>query len=82
MIEEDSDEEEEETQAPPTPEVKKPLIQEVEKPATDFISQKDSNYSQFDLTKLDSLNKKPQSDEEKIRQQMAELEAEKKALHE
>lgn len=65
MIEEDSDEEEE-TEAPaPVVETKKPLIQEVEKPKDDFISQKDSNYSQFDLSKLDS-NKKL-SDEEKIK---------------
>ena len=87
MIEEDSDEEEEETtQAPPTPEVKKPLIQEVEKPATDFISQKDSNYSQFDLSKLDSLKENVEklpaqtTDTDKIKAQMAELEAEKQAL--
>jgi hypothetical protein len=52
MIEEDSEEEEEETEAPaPTvAETKKPLIQEIEKPKEDFISKKDSNYSQFDLT--------------------------------
>jgi hypothetical protein len=56
------------------------LIQEVEKPKEDFISRKDSNYSQFDLSKLDSLNKKPESEEEKIRRQMLELEAERKAL--
>jgi hypothetical protein len=56
------------------------LIQEVEKPKEDFISRKDSNYSQFDLSKLDSLNKKPESEEDKIRRQMQELEAERKAL--
>lgn len=62
MIEEDSDEEEEtEAPAPTVVETKRPLIQEIEKPKEDFISQKDSNYSQFDLTKL-----KEPTEEDKI----------------
>jgi hypothetical protein len=62
MIEEDSDEEEEtEAPAPTVVETKRPLIQEIEKSKEDFISQKDSNYSQFDLTKL-----KEPTEEDKI----------------
>lgn len=58
MIEEDS--EDEEVQAPETVAPvadKKTLVQEIgstpsEKPSSDWLTKKDSNYSQFDLSNL------------------------------
>lgn len=68
VIEEDDDEEE-----PVIEEVKKPLIQEVSnssKKSNDWLSEKDSNYSQFDI--------KPATDPAAIiKAQIAELEKER-----
>lgn len=58
MIEEDSEDEESEAPETTTPVIEsKPLVQEIgstptPKPSSDWLTKKDSNYSQFDLTNL------------------------------